>query len=325
MYSLEKRHLSLYNIAIGGDILKISQEINRADMIFDLSSIWSAVKEVFPYFDQLYFDWNSQYLAYLEQLLQVTEEQEFHHLLSEFLDSLHDGHTKYIPPAEYRDAKPYAPPDKPSFTFDDGIINEFLRNHAPYVKELLESNPDIRLVRLDVRNNIGGNTSHAAKVAELFIPGEFPSCQKWTQAHNAVETAGASQIARYSQERMQQYIQDGLMTKEAFENAKNIINHTKYEEYTSFHGKKNQSAIYEGPLEILISHNTISAAEDFVAMFKSNHRGTLIGEATYGSTGTPCMIPLRCGGRAQVVSVGYRLADGTEFIGRGIMPDIERT
>jgi len=25
---------------------------------------------------------------------------------------------------------------------------------------------------------------------------------------------------------------------------------------------------------------------------------------------------------AQVVSVGYRLLDGTEFIGKGIMPDI---
>ena len=36
------------------------------------------------------------------------------------------------------------------------------------------------------------------------------------------------------------------------------------------------------------------------------------------------MIPLRCGGRAQVVSVGYRLLDGTEFIGKGIMPDIEK-
>jgi len=44
----------------------------------------------------------------------------------------------------------------------------------------------------------------------------------------------------------------------------------------------------------------------------------------HGSTGTPCTSSLRCGGRAQVVSVGYRLLDGTEFIGNGIMPDIEK-
>jgi C-terminal processing protease CtpA/Prc len=59
-------------------------------------------------------------------------------------------------------------------------------------------------------------------------------------------------------------------------------------------------------------------------MFKSAKRGVVMGEPTYGSTGTPCTIPLRCGGRAQVVSVGYRLMDGTEFIGKGIMPDIKR-
>ena len=75
-------------------------------------------------------------------------------------------------------------------------------------------------------------------------------------------------------------------------------------------------------MELLISRNTVSAAEDFTAMFKSNHRATLIGEPTFGSTGTPYMIKLRCGGRAQVVSVGYRLLDGTEFIGKGIDPDI---
>ena len=51
---------------------------------------------------------------------------------------------------------------------------------------------------------------------------------------------------------------------------------------------------------------------------------TDIGIPAYGSTGTPCMIPLRCCGGAQVVSVGYRLLDGTEFIGKGIMPDIEK-
>ena len=115
-----------------------------------------------------------------------------------------------------------------------------------------------------------------------------------------------------------------MFTEEAIAEAKRVINRTKYETYTSSHGAVNQCAIYDGPVEILISRNTMSAAEDFTAMFKCNHRGVLIGEPTYGSTGTPCMIPLRCGGRAQVVSVGYRLLDGTEFIGKGIMPDIEK-
>jgi C-terminal processing protease CtpA/Prc len=302
--------------------------MNRTDMIFDLSSIWATVKEVFPYFDRLQMDWDAQYRTYLEIILQVSDEGEFHRLLTEFMECLNDGHTKYFPPAAYRKAKPFVRPDAPSFTIDAGVLtiklNEFMKNHAPYVKELLATTPNISLVRLDIRNNIGGNTYHAAKVAELFISGTFQSCQKWTQVCNAVGIAGASQLVSYSEEEIQKCIRDGMFTEDAISDAKSVMNRTKYETYTSSHGVENQRAIYDGPLQILISRNTMSAAEDFTAMFKGNKRATLIGEPTYGSTGTPCMIPLRCGGRAQVVSVGYRLADGTEFIGKGIMPDIEK-
>lgn len=301
--------------------------MNKTDMLFDISSIWATVKAVFPYFDRLQIDWDTQYRTYLEKVLQVSDEGEFHRLLTEFLELLNDGHTKYIPPVAYRKAKPFTPPEAPSFTIDNGILtirlHDFLKDHAPYVRELLETVPDISLVRLDIRHNIGGNTYYAAKVAELFISGSFQSCQKWTQVCNGVELASASQLLCYSEAEIQRCIQDGMFTAEAIADAKSVTNRTKYEKYTPSHGAENQCAIYNGALQILISRNTMSAAEDFTAMFKANKRGTLIGEPTCGSTGTPCMIPLRCGGRAQVVSVGYRLLDGTEFIGTGIMPDVE--
>lgn len=301
--------------------------MNQADMIFDLSSIWATAKKVFPYFERLQIDWDAQYRAYLECVLQISDEGEFHQLLTQFMELLNDGHTKYIPPVAYRKSKPFVPRNAPSYTIESGVLtielNDFLRDHAPYVRELLETMPNISLVRLDIRNNIGGNTYYAAKVAELFISGSFRSCQKWTQACNAVEFASASQLVSYSEAEIQRCIQNGMFTADAIADAKSVMKRTKYEIYTPSHGVENQRAIYEGALQVLISRNTMSAAEDFTAMFKTNKRGTLIGEPTYGSTGTPCMIPLRCGGRAQVVSVGYCLADGTEFIGTGIMPDVE--
>lgn len=301
--------------------------MNIADMIYDLSSLWAAVKEVFPYFDRLSFDWDAHYRTYLERLLQVKQEEAFHRLLMEFMARLNDGHTLYIPPEAYRVKKSYTPPAAPSATFCDGVLtiklNEFLKDHTPYVKEQLASAPNARLVRLDVRDNIGGNTFHAAKVAGLFISGEFESCRKWTQEHTALDAAGASQIAHYSDALLQQYLQDGLLTQASIDDAQRIMGHTKYKEYVSTHGAQEQKAIYDGPLQILISRNTVSAAEDFVAMFQSTRRGLLVGEPTAGTSGTPYFVPLRCGGRGQVVSVGYRLADGTEFIGKGIMPDRE--
>ena len=109
---------------------------------------------------------------------------------------------------------------------------------------------------------------------------------------------------------------------EELDEAQKITSRTNYEDYEDSWGSEDNKAVYDGPMEILISGKTISAAEDFAAMFKSNRRAVLVGEPTFGSTGTPCIVNLRCGGRAQIVSVGYRLLDGTEFIGKGIYPDV---
>lgn len=236
--------------------------VNVSDKIYDLSMIWSKVKEVFPYFGRISFD------------------------------CLGDGHTKYVPPMPYRKTKKLSPPEKPSFIIsEEGIleikINEFMSDYSEMIRGLLLEYPNIKEVVLDVRDNIGGNTHYAAKVAELFISGTFHGCRKWTRVYRELK----------------------------------ILAGLNFEEYTDSFGFDDNVAIYDGPMKILISHNTISAAEDFTAMFKSNHRAVIVGEATYGSTGTPYIIKLRCGGHAQCVSVGYRLLDGTEFIGIGIKPE----
>lgn len=303
--------------------------MEKADMIYDLSSIWASVNEEFPYFDRLPFDWNEQYRFYLEKLLAIDDEGDFHQLLSAFMESLHDGHTKYIPPKPYRKAKPFVCPDAPSHTICDGVLtvklNEFLSDHSSYVRGLLEANANLSLVRLDIRDNIGGNTYYGAKVAQLFISGVFHGCQKWTQIRKANDAASSSQLMRDSEERLQQYLKDGLIKEEDIVDAKKEMSRTKYETYTDTHGSEENLALYNGPLQLLISKRTMSAAEDFTAMFKSNHRATIIGEASCGSTGSPYLIKLRCGGHAQVVSVGYRLLDGTEFIGKGIEPDVHES
>lgn len=88
------------------------------------------------------------------------------------------------------------------------------------------------------------------------------------------------------------------------------------------YGAPDHKALYHGPLAVLTSRRTISAAEDIVAMFKSNDRAALIGEPTCGTTGTPLLLRLSIGGMARICSVRYALLDGTEFIGRGIAPHV---
>ena len=80
---------------------------------------------------------------------------------------------------------------------------------------------------------------------------------------------------------------------------------------------------FKGEVVVLVGPDTYSAAEDFLAAFKTMNRGTVIGQTTGGSTGQPLFFELPFGGMGAVCSKRDLMPDGTEFIGIGILPDIE--
>jgi carboxyl-terminal processing protease len=79
---------------------------------------------------------------------------------------------------------------------------------------------------------------------------------------------------------------------------------------------------FSGPTALLISPRTFSAGEDMAVVFKQAHRGKIIGEPTGGSTGQPLMFKLPGGGLARICTKHDSFADGGEFVGVGIQPDI---
>lgn len=79
---------------------------------------------------------------------------------------------------------------------------------------------------------------------------------------------------------------------------------------------------YGGPVVVLCGALTGSAAEDFLMAFDAMGRGTIIGEPTAGSSGQPIWFPLPGGGTGRVCASRTTYPDGTEYVGRGIMPDI---
>lgn len=79
---------------------------------------------------------------------------------------------------------------------------------------------------------------------------------------------------------------------------------------------------YDKPIVLLINSSTFSAAEDFTILFKNANRGKVIGTLTAGSTGQPIFIDLGWGYYGRICTRHERLADGTEFMGVGIQPDI---
>jgi C-terminal processing protease CtpA/Prc len=84
-----------------------------------------------------------------------------------------------------------------------------------------------------------------------------------------------------------------------------------------------QKLVFDGPVAVLTSARTISAAEDFTAMFKLMQRGIIVGETTGGSTGQPLVFGLPGGGSAFICIKRDVYADGSTFVGQGIAPDVE--
>ena len=211
--------------------------------------------------------------------------------------------------------------------YDDGILYiklyDFLYNKvADEVRTAIEQVDGLRGILLDLREDRGGMTVYGAELAKLLISGTFHACQKRTRSATGSEIAGASQIARWSREQIEEHIAAGYSTREEMDECIEFIKNRHFDRYANSYGADDHTALFPGPCVILTSRYTASAAEDFVAMFRTSQRATIVGTETSGTTGTPLMEPLRCGGWFRVVSIGYQMMDGTEFIGCGIKPDI---
>jgi C-terminal processing protease CtpA/Prc len=77
---------------------------------------------------------------------------------------------------------------------------------------------------------------------------------------------------------------------------------------------------YSKPVLVLTSAATYSAAEDFAVAFDGMQRGSLVGEATGGSTGQPLFIKLPGGGGARICTKQDTYPDGRAFVGIGVQP-----
>lgn len=199
-------------------------------------------------------------------------------------------------------------------------LDDFLRDRTQQIREKLgECNPSA--VILDIRENIGGMTKYGADIAALFLSGQFGGCRKYTRVVRGNALGPASQIARMSDASRTRLIEQGFTTAEEIEDSLKVHQNAYCEEYEDSWGMPKQKALFDGPCVLLTSRGTVSAAEDFTAFFRSNRRAILIGEPTCGTTGTPLIQPLSAGS-ARICTVGYMLLDGTEFIGKGIAPDI---
>lgn len=80
---------------------------------------------------------------------------------------------------------------------------------------------------------------------------------------------------------------------------------------------------YRGPVAVLTSSATYSAAEDFMVAYEGMRRGPIVGGATGGSTGQPLVVQLPGGGMARICTKADTYPDGRAWVGHGIQPTVK--
>lgn len=80
---------------------------------------------------------------------------------------------------------------------------------------------------------------------------------------------------------------------------------------------------FQGQLLILVDERCASACEDFILPFADNHRATLIGRTTWGSTGMPYIYNFKNGMMVFIGTQRVYMPNGEEFEGVGVKPNVE--
>lgn len=143
---------------------------------------------------------------------------------------------------------------------------------------------------LDVRDNGGGNSGHAWRILAHLTDRPFATSAWSTRVLRPALRAWGFGEGRYGGSSTRPGASDGRVLR--------------------------------GPVALLTSARTYSAAEDFAVAFDVMERGPIVGEPTGGSTGQPLFLDLPGGGRAQICTKRDTYPDGREFVGRGVQPDV---
>lgn len=82
-------------------------------------------------------------------------------------------------------------------------------------------------------------------------------------------------------------------------------------------------AVWNFPIDVLVSPSTSGAAEVLAGAIKGNKRGDVVGERTFGSASEQKIIPLDDGGALILTVAFYSSPDGKSIVEEGVAPTVE--
>jgi carboxyl-terminal processing protease len=155
---------------------------------------------------------------------------------------------------------------------------------AQFTRALRDELRDARALVIDLRDNGGGEAESMADLASTLLPSGL-SLGRFT------DRAGAVRLEPFTRAAL-------LSSADRFRR-------------------------FAGPLVLLTSARTASAAEVFAAALRETNRAAVIGETTCGCVlGIRRRHPLPDGGLLDVSELDYHTAGGTRLEGAGLRPDV---
>ncbi len=192
-------------------------------------------------------------------------------------------------------------------SFDDATIIVLFKNTLP---ELYKAKKLI----IDIRNNGGGNTNNGKEILK-YLTNDTLLYGSRSQTRQHISTLKA--WGNWTKDSDTLNDAEAKRTWLAFRDE--LVYAFPYGPDTV---KLEQKRIIV-PTAILISMNTASAAEDFLIFADNQEHMIKIGGVTFGSTGQPLPFEMPGGGIARICTKKDTYPSGKEFVGLGILPNIE--
>lgn len=174
---------------------------------------------------------------------------------------------------------------------------------------------------IDIRNNSGGSSYNADCIASLFVGNSFKCDNSYYPVHIGLYKAFGIE---YGLDKMdEKEFNEKYLDNEAFKKVFDITHRKYFEHSGNIRNIDRKIEKLTGPITILCSCITASAAENFVNIMKYYTKAITIGTATYASTGMQLHYDLESGGTLKICTRKSLSLDGSEFINIGFKPDIE--
>ncbi|MFD2573144.1 S41 family peptidase [Spirosoma soli] len=196
---------------------------------------------------------------------------------------------------------------------NDKIIDEF--------KAMVPQLRTAKGVILDIRQNGGGNSGTGAEILKYFTEEKRLVGSRWrTREHRAAFKAWGSWQAKEPYDSVKAKKDDWY--RRSYQTFKGDFWYTG--DTMTFANDITEPKLLM-PVVVLAGNYTASAAEDLLIMIRQlkSRQIPILGEPSMGTTGQPLPFDLPGGGTARICTKRDTYADGRDFVGIGVLPDVE--